>query len=340
MLAICLKLSPIQVWNMQNLRQLQHTFLQYMQDHPFAAKPTELYAPVDYILNLGGKRLRPVLLLMSYNLFDEAVERALPAAYAIEIFHNFSLVHDDIMDEAPLRRGKPTVHLKYDTNTGILSGDVMLIYAYDYLAKIDDPTLIAPLIHIFNQLAIEVCEGQQYDMNFETLDRVEIEDYLQMITLKTSVLIAGAMKMGALIAGAGEEDANHLYEFGKNIGIAFQLQDDILDTFGDPEKFGKKVGGDIVQNKKTYLLLKALELAEGATQSTLQEILSTSSMEEQAKVSAVTTIYESLKIREDAERIKEKYQTIAFEHLAAVAIPSERKKVLEALANELMGREI
>ncbi len=325
---------------MHSLRELQTTFLDYLKNHAFDAQPVELYEPIDYIMNLGGKRLRPVMLLMSYNLFDEQVEKALPAAYAIEIFHNFSLVHDDIMDEAPLRRGKPTVHLKYNTNTGILSGDVMLIYAYEYLIQIENLMLVPQLVKIFNRLAIDVCEGQQYDMNFETADEVEIDDYLHMITLKTSVLIAGAMKMGALIAGASTEDVNHLYEFGKNIGIAFQLQDDILDTFGDPEKFGKKVGGDIAQNKKTYLLLKALKLADEPTKKKLHELLATTKLEENTKIKEVTAIYETLNIRQDAEQIKQKYQDIAFQHLDVVQIPADRKKVLIELANGLMGREI
>ena len=271
---------------MLKLPDLQETFQKYLKENIFNQTPQELYQPVNYILKLGGKRLRPVILLMSYNLFKETVEKALPAAFAIEIFHNFSLLHDDIMDEAPLRRGQPTVHIKYDVNTGILSGDVMLIYAYQYILQLEDQSNIPALMRIFNKVAIEVCEGQQYDMNFETSQEVKIVDYLKMIELKTSVLLAGAMKMGAVIAGAPEKDANHLYEFGKNIGIAFQLQDDILDTFGDPEKFGKKVGGDIAQNKKTYLLLKAMELAKGSRKQALSDLITQNYIEEATKIKA------------------------------------------------------
>lgn len=324
---------------MLKLPDLQVIFQKYLKDNIFNQTPQELYQPVNYILKLGGKRLRPVILLMSYNLFEETVEKALPAAFAIEIFHNFSLLHDDIMDEAPLRRGQPTVHMKYDVNTGILSGDVMLIYAYQYILQLDDQSNIPALMRIFNQVAIEVCEGQQYDMNFETSQEVKIEDYLKMIELKTSVLIAGAMKMGAVIAGAPEKDAHHLYEFGKNIGIAFQLQDDILDTFGDPEKFGKKVGGDIAQNKKTYLLLRAMELANGPRKQALSDLITENYIEEAAKIKAITQIYTDLGIREDAEKLKEEYLQKAFEHLNAVEVPDQHKEELNRLANELMGRE-
>ncbi len=325
---------------MLKLPELQTTFQKYLKDNIFTQTPQELYQPVNYILKLGGKRLRPIILLMSYNLFEETVVKALPAAFAIEIFHNFSLLHDDIMDEAPLRRGQPTVHIKYDVNTGILSGDVMLIYAYQYILELEDQSHIPDLMRIFNKVAIEVCEGQQYDMNFETTQEVKIADYLKMIELKTSVLIAGAMKMGAVIANAPEKDAQHLYEFGKNIGIAFQLQDDILDTFGDPEKFGKKVGGDIAQNKKTYLLLRAMELAKGSRKQALSDLITADYVEESTKIKTVTQIYTDLGIREDAEKLKEKYLEKAFRHLNEVEVPSKNKKELNKLANELMGREV
>jgi len=325
---------------MQTLRQFQKLFQTYLQDNQFNSAPKELYEPVNYILSIGGKRIRPVLTLMSHALFDAKIKESLPAAFAVEVFHNFTLLHDDIMDEAPLRRGKPTVHMKYNVNTGILSGDVMMIAAYDFLSKIKDESKIPALFRLFNKTAIEVCEGQQYDMNFETSQEVKIIDYLKMIELKTSVLIAGAMKMGAVIADAPEEDANHLYEFGKNIGIAFQLQDDILDTFGDPEKFGKKVGGDIAQNKKTYLLLRAMELAKGPRKQALSDLMIGDYIEESAKIKAITQIYTDLGIREDAEELKEKYLQKAFEHLKAVQVPEENKEELNLLANELMGREV
>ncbi len=325
---------------MQAIQPYLDSFLKYMQQHPFAAAPTELYEPIDYILNLGGKRMRPVMLLMAYQLFKEDYEKALPAAYAIEIFHNFSLVHDDIMDVAPLRRGKPTVHHKWDVNTGILSGDAMLVYAYEYLLKLEDTSKLHPLIKTFNKAAIEVCEGQQYDINFETRNDVRIDEYLKMIELKTSVLLAGGMKIGAIIADASEEEVEHVYQFGRNVGIAFQLQDDYLDSFGDPKKFGKKVGGDIVQNKKTYLILKALEIADTKTKAQLLEYMTTPTVEEQPKIEAVKNILEGLRIPELTFELKNAYQNTAFEHLSAIKVADERKQVLRDIADALLIREM
>ncbi len=324
---------------MLSVEHLQELFLKYLKKELFDQSPIELYEPVNYILQLGGKRLRPVLLLMGANLFSEDIDHALPAALSIEIFHNFSLVHDDIMDEAPLRRGQPTVHIKYGQNAGILSGDVMLILTYQYLNQLKDPSKLPAILKIFNQLAVEVCEGQQYDMNFETQDSVEIAAYLKMIELKTSVLIAGGLKMGALIGGADEEDANELYEFGRNIGIAFQLQDDILDTFGDPEKFGKKVGGDIAQNKKTFLLLSSMEQAKGKDRVDLMAALSENTDPAQ-KIKTVTSIYRKLKVQEQATELMEDYLQKAFVHLDRVKVESTRKILLKNLANQLMMREI
>ena len=298
-----------------------------------------MYEPINYILNLGGKRLRPVLLLMSCNLFSEKIEKALPAAYAIEIFHNFTLVHDDIMDEAPLRRGKTTVHTKYDLNTGILSGDAMFAWTYEYLLKIE-PHLIKAVIQIFNQVAIGVCEGQQYDIDFETASNVTIEEYIKMIELKTAVLVAGAMNIGALIGGANQTDAYHLGEFGRNIGIAFQLQDDILDTYGKPEKFGKKVGGDIVQNKKTVLVIKALELADAATCQILNTLLSTKSGDEQSKIKAVIKIFDQFDVKEQTNQLKEIYRTKAYKHLDKVSLPDDKKIHLRLFADFLVQREV
>jgi len=325
---------------MQTLRQFQEIFHSYLQENQFRNQPRELYEPVNYILSIGGKRLRPVLVLMSQALFDEKIEKSLPAAFAVEVFHNFTLLHDDIMDEAPLRRGKPTVHIKYDVNTGILSGDVMMIAAYDFLAKIADESKIPALYKTFNKVAIEVCEGQQYDMNFETRDDVTIPEYLRMIELKTSVLLAGAMQMGAIIGNASAADAEHIYQFGRNVGLAFQIQDDILDTFGDPEKFGKKVGGDIVQNKKTYLVLKALEVADETNKKDLQTLMTTPTINEEIKILTVKNIFNQLNIRNLAETLKEDYLKTAFEHLEAVAVPKERKQELINLANDLMMREV
>jgi geranylgeranyl diphosphate synthase type II len=325
---------------MQQVAELQSLFKTYLDENQFHQKPEGLYEPINYILSLGGKRIRPVLLLMGCNLFNDNIAQALPASFAIEIFHNFSLLHDDIMDEAPLRRGKPTVHIKYNQNTGILSGDVMLVYAYEFFLQLDDKLKIPIIIKTFNKVAIEVCEGQQYDMDFETRNDVTIDEYIKMIELKTSVLIAGGLKIGAIIGGSSEEDANHLYEFGRNIGIAFQLQDDILDTFGDPEKFGKKVGGDIVQNKKTFLVLKALELGNDEQCDKLSALMSIDSEDENVKIEAVKSIFNELQIREAAEQLMESYLELAFDHLSAVNVVEEKKEVLIKLSNELMGREV
>ncbi len=325
---------------MQAVQPYLDSFLQYMQQNPFDAAPSELYEPVDYILNLGGKRMRPVMLLMAYHLFKDNYEKALPAAYTVEIFHNFSLVHDDIMDAAPLRRGKATVHHKWDVNTGILSGDAMLVWAYEYLLKLDDMSKLPAVIRTFNKAAIEVCEGQQYDINFETRNDVSIEEYLKMIELKTSVLLAGGMRMGAIIADASEEEVEHIYQFGRNVGIAFQLQDDYLDSFGAPEKFGKKVGGDIVQNKKTYLILKALEIADEATKARLLDYMTTPTVEEQPKIKAVKGILQDLHIPELTFELKNQYQATAFKHLDSIDVPEARKQSLINIANALLIREI
>lgn len=326
---------------MYNLSQLQAQFQDYLKNHPFTQPPVELYEPIDYVLALGGKRIRPVLLLMSYQLFDARLENAMPAALAIEVFHNFSLLHDDIMDQAPLRRGKPSVHIKYNTNTGILSGDLMLIYAYRYLGAtvLKEEKVFKAIYKTFNQVATEVCEGQQYDMNFETCMDVGIDEYINMIRLKTAVLIGGALKIGAMAAGSSKKDAELLYDFGVNTGIAFQLQDDILDTFGDPEKFGKKVGGDIAQNKKTFLLLKALELAEGDDHSSLIAMINDNSMEEKEKIKKVTALYNALDVRQYGEKLQERYTDLAFDALAKVECANDRKKPLRDIATELLNRE-
>jgi len=324
---------------MQNTEELRNKFLDYLQKDHFDKTPDELYQPMRYILNLGGKRLRPIFLLMACNLFDDDTQKALPAALAIEIFHNFSLVHDDIMDEAPLRRGKPTVHSRFGLNAGILSGDVMLIYAYEFLLKVENKKLTHRLFELFNKIAIDVCEGQQYDMNFETSSDVELDDYIKMIGLKTAALIAGGLQIGALIGGASEDDAQHLFDFGFNLGIAFQLQDDTLDTFGDPEKFGKQVGGDIIQNKKTFLVLKALELATPETATLLQELLADMEMDEALKVERVRNIFKDLNIRDFAEAAKERYLQKAFANMEAINIDPNRKTLLLELAGVIMERE-
>ena len=317
-----------------------HTIFQkYLTENTFSQQPVELYEPVNYILSLGGKRLRPLLVLMGCELFDENIEKALAAAMAVEIFHNFTLLHDDIMDAAPLRRGQPTVHQKYGINTGILSGDVMMIHAYRFLEQETDPKIMPRLLQIFNKMAIEVCEGQQYDMVFENRKDVTIEQYIRMIELKTSVLIAAAFQMGALIGGSTEEVAEHLYEFGRNVGIAFQIQDDILDTFGDPEKFGKKVGGDIIQNKKTFLVLKSHELGNATQLNDLQAFMNTTTENEEEKIKAVRYIFEAVGVRAAAEAEMNNYLKIAFQHIEETPLSMEKKIYLKSFANDLMMRQ-
>lgn len=325
---------------MRSLSEYQSIFQDYLLENTFTQEPKELYEPVNYILSLGGKRLRPLLALMGCELFDTNITKALPIATTVEIFHNFTLLHDDIMDAAPLRRGKPTVHARYGINTGILSGDVMLIYAYAFLNKIPDAVLVQKLHTIFNQMAIEVCEGQQYDMNFETRNDVTIPEYIRMIELKTSVLIAAAFQMGALVGGADDEVARHLYEFGRNVGIAFQIQDDILDTFGDPEKFGKKVGGDIIQNKKTFLVLKSYELADATLSDSLHQLMNTPTTDELEKITAVKNIFNTLNVREQAEKEMNQFLNVAFQHIEDTPLSTDRKNYLKVWANELMMREV
>lgn len=310
----------------------------YAAAQPFPAVPRELYEPCDYILELGGKRLRPALLLMACELFAGTVEQALPAAWAVELFHNFSLMHDDIMDAAPLRRGRQTVHTRWNTTTGILSGDVMLIHAYRHLARLDDPGTVHDLIRTFNRVAMEVCEGQQLDVNFETRHDVTLPEYIRMIELKTAVLLGGALEMGAQCARAPRTDAEHLYHFGRLAGIAFQLQDDLLDTYGDPAKFGKQVGGDILQNKKTFLVLKTMESAPAADRLELERWMQTGAAEP-GKVEAVRAIFDRNGIPALVNAEKQRFQEEAFGHLAAVSVPEERKTVLREIVEELLVRE-
>lgn len=325
---------------MQILNQIQQDFEAHLKDSLFENDPEELYAPINYILQIGGKRLRPAVLLLTCYLFKGKYKHALPAALAIEVFHNFTLVHDDIMDNAPLRRGMPTVHEKYDINTGILSGDVMFVHAFDLLLKLEDQKHFPTLLKIFTKLAVEVCEGQQMDMNFEKQQEVKIDEYLRMIELKTSVLVAGAMKIGALLGGADLEDAEAAYQFGRNLGISFQLQDDLLDTYGDPEKFGKKVGGDIVQNKKTFLYLKALELADQNQRSRLYELYRENQLNEKEKIEKVVQIFNQLGIKEETELIKEEYKNNAFSFLRKLNIEEDRRNLLEKFAYYLMKRDV
>ena len=323
---------------MHTLPQLLSKIADFAAKNPFPDSPKELYEPCDYILTLGGKRIRPALLLMGYELFRDDVERALPAAWAVELFHNFSLMHDDIMDAAPLRRGQPTVHSKWNASTGILSGDVMLIYAYRFLGLIESE--IAPdLINAFSVMATEVCEGQQMDMNFETRSDVGVEEYIRMIELKTAVLLGFAVSAGAFCARADWPAAERLERFGRLAGIAFQIQDDLLDTYGDPAKFGKQVGGDILQNKKTLLVLKTLEVAPDADRQELRHWMQTGAENPGEKVGAVRAIFDRNGIPELVAAEKRRYQEKAFWYLDGVAVSHERKAILWKTVEDLLERE-
>ncbi len=325
----------LSVYYMHSFIELSKLFEEKFNCRHFPEQPKTLYDPAQYILNLGGKRIRPVCVLMGNQLFNEIDPDAYNAAAAIELFHNFSLIHDDIMDKAPMRRGMETVHTKYGESTALLAGDVMFVKAYEYLNKIKLAQL-QKVLYLFNNTASAVCEGQQLDMDFEKRETVSIEEYEYMITLKTSVLVAASLKLGAILGGAGEGNQNHLYEFGKNLGIAFQVQDDYLDAFGDPEKFGKKVGGDIVANKKTFLMIHAFETAKPAQLSELQELIKTNPDD---KVEKVMQIFRDCKVDDWAMELKNKYLQTALKHLEDTAVLSARKKPLQELADYLMMRE-
>lgn len=304
----------------------------------FDFEPIELYEPISYLLSLGGKRMRPVLLLMTCELFDGDIDKAIPQAVAIEVFHNFTLMHDDIMDKAPKRRNQLTVHTKWNENTAILSGDVMLVCAYQQLCK-SDANLLPQLLNLFNKTAIEVCEGQQFDMNYETQQNVSIAEYLTMIDLKTAVLIGCSLKTGAIVSNASVQDQNDIYEFGRNIGIAFQLQDDILDIYGNPDKFGKQVGGDILSNKKTFLYLKALEIANEQQKDTLLHYFSSTHHDPSKKIEAVIKLYDELEIKKHAQSEMDRYFNIAMKYLDRVSLSSSKKEILIDFTNKLMVRE-
>ena len=320
---------------MQSFQQLNVQFKTYFEKDHFPASPSSLYGPGRYFLSIGGKRIRPVLCLMGNELFDVIKDDAWKAAAAIELFHNFTLIHDDIMDKAPLRRSMPTVHAKYGDSTALLCGDVMLIVAYEYLNKINT-TYLQRIINLFNQTARQVCEGQQLDMDFEKESSVKFTDYLTMIELKTSVLLAASLHMGALIGGASAHNCNHLYQFGKNLGIAFQIQDDYLDAFGDPEKFGKDVGGDIRQNKKTFLLLHAMEVANSNQLANINDLLHNDSPD---KVERMLSIYKDCNVDDWAKQLKATYMNTAMQHLEDIAVTAIRKTPLRELADYLISRD-
>ena len=320
---------------MHSFQELAKKFINRFEVPHFPKHPATLYEPGDYFLTIGGKRIRPVMCLMGNELFGDITEDAYNAAIAIELFHNFTLVHDDIMDAAPLRRGMETVHTKYGSSVALLCGDVMIIKAYDYINKINIEHIRA-VMELFNKTATEVCEGQQLDMDFEKQETVSFDEYLHMISLKTSVLLAASLKLGAIIGGAGEANCNNIYNFGLNLGLAFQIQDDYLDAFGDPAKFGKDVGGDIRQNKKTFLLLHALEVATPQQLTTIKELLQTDSAD---KVERMLEIFKACNVAAWANQLKEQYLAKAYKYLDDIAVTATRKVELAKLAEYLIQRE-
>ena len=324
---------------MLSIEAYQKEFVEYLNQYYILREPNNLYQPINYILKLGGKRLRPVLTLMTTEIFDVDYKNAINAALAIEVFHNFSLIHDDIMDDAPLRRGKTTVHEKWDINTGILSGDAMLIMAYQLFENYDVNTFQS-LAKLFSVTALQVCEGQQYDIDFETRNNVYISEYLKMIEYKTAVLLGAAMQMGAIVANASDEDQNNIYEFGKNLGIAFQLQDDYLDAFGNPETFGKQVGGDIIENKKTYLYIKALEFLDEDNKIQLEYLFNNCSPDVEDKIEAIKQIFIDSGSAEATKKAIVNYTNKAFLVLDSLNISPEKKTILRQFGEQLMNRNV
>lgn len=316
------------------LELIQH----YIDSLPYDRKPESLYEPIKYVLSLGGKRIRPMLMLMSYALYKDDVESILPQAIGLETYHNYTLLHDDLMDNADVRRGMPTVHRKWDANTAILSGDSMLVLAYQRMQNCPADKLPA-VLDVFTTTALEIGEGQQYDMEFETRNDVREEEYIEMIRLKTSVLLACAMKIGAIMADAPKEDVDNLYRFGERMGLAFQLQDDFLDVYGDPKVFGKAIGGDITSNKKTYMLINAIGKAEGKDKETLMGWINAKDFDREEKVKAVTEIYTRLGIDTMARAKMEEYYAEALAALAEVSVPEEKKAQLREYAARMMKRE-
>lgn len=311
----------------------------YLAQMSYARPPYGLYEPITYELSLGGKRIRPVLMLMAYNIYKEDVDTILPQAAGLETYHNHTLLHDDVMDKADMRRGKPTVHNVWNENTAILSGDAMLILAYRLMADCRQDKL-ADVLRTFTETTMEICEGQQWDMEFETRMDVKVDEYIQMIRLKTSVLLAAALKIGALLADAPEEDVEKLYEFGVHLGLAFQLQDDWLDVYGDPKVFGKNIGGDILCNKKTYMLITALELADESQRVELERWLKAEEFDPAEKVASVTALYNQIGVGKRCEEQIDLYYKKGLAVLDSVDLPAERKETLKRLACGLMGRKV
>lgn len=320
---------------MYSFEELTHEFNKRFANRHLPSFPATLYDPGEYFLKLGGKRVRPVMCLMANELFAPIHEDAYHVATAIELFHNFTLIHDDVMDKAPLRRGKPTVHAKYGESTALLTGDVMQVVAYEYLNRIR-PVYLPSILYHFNTAARQVCEGQQMDMDFEKIESVSLEEYIRMIEMKTSVLVAASLRMGAILNGAGKGNQDHLYEFGRNLGIAFQIQDDYLDAFGDPAKFGKQVGGDIMANKKTFLVIHARQSCSDKQWQALQSLMQGNDPE---RVEKVLTIFKRCGVDAWANGLKEAYMSKAEFHLEEVAVPAVRKEGLRLLMKFLMRRD-
>lgn len=325
--------------NHSRIQEIQNELENHIQSLSYGKRPRELYEPISYLMGVGGKRIRPLLTLLAYGLYKEDYQSILTPATAVEIFHNFTLMHDDIMDQAPLRRGKASVHEKWNHNTAILSGDVMLVRAYDMLLQVS-PDKLPLCLQYFNKTAAEVCEGQQLDMNFEGRAKVSEQEYLEMIRLKTAVLLGFSLQYGAILAGATETDAQKLYDFGVNIGLGFQLKDDLLDVYADTDKFGKQVGGDIISNKKTYLIIKAEELATGGNAEALQYWGSAKHFGKEEKVKAVTSVYDSLGIKEITEVKMEDYFRKGFQQLSFIhAVHQDTLQELRVLTRDLISRE-
>lgn len=323
---------------MLTIQDYQEIIKLKIAEQHFNYAPIELYEPITYTMSLGGKRLRPTLTIMTCDIFGGKIEEAVNAALGLETFHNFTLLHDDIMDKAPIRRGEPTVYKKWDANRAILSGDTMMVLAYDYLLN-SPKDLLFDLFTVFNKVGKEVCEGQQYDMNFETAKHVSIDEYLEMIKLKTAVLIGGSMHVGAIIARASSEQCQLIYNFGENIGMAFQLQDDLLDAFGDSSVFGKQTGGDIRTNKKTYLYLKALELADQDDTKRLEELYGIQDEDDNDKVLEVLALFNKYKISQLTRRLMEDFYSKAMVELKAIHLPKDKQDILVSLADSLMKRD-
>jgi len=323
---------------MLGFTEAQHIINEHLAKLSLKNEPVELYEPVRYILSIGGKRLRPALVLMSCSLFTNSIDHAIHPALGIEIFHNFTLLHDDIMDQSAVRRNQPTVHNKWNNNIAILSGDTMSILSYQYISQSPENQL-KDVLELFNTTAREVCEGQQYDLNFENEMQVGVSDYIRMIELKTSVLIAASLKLGAILGSASMEDRHNLYEFGRNLGIAFQIRDDYLDAFGDPDKFGKKIGNDIVSNKKTFLMIMALELARGKHHDELNRLLKNSQINPEEKIDSVKNIYSQLEVGKISESKAKEYYKKSLQSLKNVSVSGDKKEALFQFARELMERE-